>query len=224
MAMIEIRDVEKRYARGGEVVIACRVPELDIQAGEQVALVGPSGCGKTTLLHVISGLLKPDRGTVKVDGIDLFGLGEAARDRFRARNFGYVHQTFNLLAAFSALENVALGAYFAGGSSSAERARELLDRVGLGDRLSHQPAELSVGQQQRVAVARALINRPQVLLADEPTGNQDPETGRQTLALMRELAEEIGATIVLVTHDPNSAEQMQRTIELPSLAGAEVAS
>ena len=227
MAMIEIRDVEKRYARGDDVVVACRVPELDIEAGEQVALVGPSGCGKTTLLHVISGLLTPDRGSVMIDGSDLFQLGEASRDLFRARNFGYVHQTFNLLSAFSALENVALGAYFAGGSSgqaAQEAARTLLDRVGLAERLSHQPAELSVGQQQRVAVARALINHPRVLLADEPTGNQDPETGRQTLELMRELAEEIEATIVLVTHDPKSAEQMQRTIELPSLAGVEVAS
>jgi putative ABC transport system ATP-binding protein len=220
MPMIEIRDLEKVYRRGADRVVALRVADLRVGRGEHVAFVGPSGCGKTTLLHVISGLLAPDRGEVRVNGEDLFALGEAARDRFRARHIGYVHQTFNLLAPFTALENVALGVYFARGRADLARARELLERVGLSDRLDHRPAELSVGQQQRVAVARALVNQPQLLLADEPTGNQDPATGRQTIELMLSLAREIEATVLLVTHDPRSAEVMQRTVYLLDLAGA----
>ncbi len=219
--MIRIQGLEKRYRRaeGGDVV-ACSVHRLDVAAGETVAFVGPSGCGKTTLMHTISGLLVPEAGSVEVDGQSIFDLSEAARDRFRAERIGYVHQTFQLLAAFTALENVELGAFFAGGGKGRGRSLDLLERVGLADRLGHRPYELSVGQQQRVAVARALVNSPRLLLADEPTGNQDPAMGRQTLELMLRLAGEMGTTVLLVTHDPKSAEVMQRVIELPSLAVA----
>jgi putative ABC transport system ATP-binding protein len=221
--LIRLHDVEKTYRRRGEVVRALAVVTLVIARGEQVALIGPSGCGKTTLLHVISGLLTPEHGVVEVAGTEIFALSEAARDRFRAEHIGYVHQTFNLLPAFTALENVELAAFFAGGSHRRAEARELLQRVGMGDRLDHRPSELSVGQQQRVAVARALINRPSLILADEPLGNQDPETGRQTLQIMLSLAEEIEATVLMVTHSPQSAAQMQRTIALPDLVPQGVA-
>ncbi|MFQ5506280.1 MAG: ABC transporter ATP-binding protein [Planctomycetota bacterium] len=218
--MIDIADLEKSYQRGTDRVTACRVGELHIDAGEQVALVGPSGCGKTTLLHLISGLLRPDKGRVTVKDCELTRLGERKRDRFRARHLGYVHQTFSLLAPFTALENVLLGVLFAkGGGKGQDEARLLLDRVGLGDRLHHKPSELSAGQQQRVAVARALVNRPILLLGDEPLGNQDAETGRQVLELMLSLAREMGTTVLIVTHDPNTAGQMRRTVSLPELAG-----
>ncbi len=218
--MIEIHDLEKTYTRAGESIVACKVDELRVAAGEQVAIVGPSGCGKTTLLHIVSGLLVPNRGRVLVDGEDLFALSERARDRFRAKRFGYVHQSFDLLAGFTALENVELAQYFASGRIDHARAREYLTRVGLEARMQHRPGELSIGQQQRVAIARALINAPRLLLADEPTGSQDPATAKQSLAMLRDLATEVGATMLLVTHDPASAAAMQRTISLPDLAGA----
>jgi len=222
--MIELRGVEKSYRRAGERVLACAIDELDVARGEQIAVVGPSGCGKTTLLHVISGLLVPDKGSVKVADTELTQLSESQRDRFRATHLGYVHQSFHLLAPFTALENVLLGALFArGGGKGRAEACALLDRVGLSDRLDHRPSELSVGQQQRVAVARALVNRPAILLADEPLGNQDPETGRQVLALMLEIAAEMDTTVLIVTHDRRTADQMQRVVELPSLRGVGVA-
>lgn len=216
--MIRIEGLEKTYERAGERVVACSVSSLEVDAGEQVAIVGPSGCGKTTLLHLVSGLMLPDRGEVEVDGQKIFALSERKRDRFRAARFGYVHQTFDLLGAYTALENVELAQYFASGRIDRQAALGFLERVGLQDRTLHRPRELSIGQQQRVAIARALINKPRLLLADEPTGSQDPETGKRSLALLRELAMEAQATMLLVTHDPASAEQMDRTIDLPELS------
>lgn len=217
--MIRIRDLRKHYHRGQESVLACRVDELDVAAGEQVALIGRSGLGKTTLLNIIAGILRPDSGTVEVAGVDVPSLGEAARDRFRARHIGLVFQTFNLLQAFTALENVVLGSVFArgGGHAAKDRAAHLLGRVGLGERLHHRPNELSVGQAQRVALCRALINQPELILADEPLGNQDRQSGAEALRLLLELARENGATVVMVTHDPASAAQMQRTLDLADL-------
>ena len=218
--MIEIRDLLKTYRRGGQRVVACDVAELKLESGEQVALMGSSGSGKSTLLHIISGLLLPDRGSVKVGDIEVTELSEHDRDRFRATHVGYVFQTFNLLPGFSALENVRLGAFFAGRKHDKGVAESLLDRVGMGDRWSHHPRELSVGQQQRVAVARALINKPEVLLADEPLGNQDPETGGKALDLMLEIAREMESTVIMVTHDPLSAGHMQRRIDLRDLSSS----
>ncbi|MCA8972329.1 MAG: ABC transporter ATP-binding protein [Planctomycetes bacterium] len=218
--MIEIKNLEKTYTRAGERVVACRVDALEVAAGEQIAIVGPSGCGKTTLLHIVSGLLIPDRGSVRVDGQDLFALSERARDRFRAARFGYVHQTFDLLSGFTALENVELAQYFAAGRTDRSRAREFLTHVGLEERMHHRPRELSIGQQQRVAIARALINSPKLLLADEPTGSQDPDSAKRSLALLRSLATEVGATMLLVTHDPASADAMERKVDLRALSGA----
>ena len=237
--MIRIRDLEKTYRRGAESVVACRVRELDVALGEQVALVGRSGLGKTTLLNVIAGILRPDRGEVVVDGMAMSGLGQAARDRFRGRRIGMVFQTFNLLQPFTALENVLLGALFGKGAGNdarlrAEallqqvgladrmhhRPRELLGRVGLGERLHHRPSELSVGQAQRVALCRALVHEPALILADEPLGNQDKQTGREVLRLLLDIARETRSTVLMVTHDPESASQMQRTVALEDLARA----
>ena len=220
--MISIRDLEKTYARGGERVVACNVAALDVARGEHVALVGPSGLGKTTLLNTVAGITLPDRGTVEVAGVQVPSLGEAARDRFRARHIGMVFQTLNLLTPFSAIENVLLGAVFGQGQQRGTRARAeyLLERVGLGDRVDHRPNELSLGQAQRVAMCRALINEPELILADEPLGNQDQKTGREVLALLLELASEGDRTVLMVTHSPESAEQMQRTVDLADLRRA----
>ncbi|MEO6594040.1 MAG: ATP-binding cassette domain-containing protein, partial [Planctomycetota bacterium] len=173
--MLRLLDVHKSYSQGDRSVVACEVDHLEIAAGEQVALVGRSGSGKTTLLHILAGILRPDGGEVEVVGARLDQLGEAARDRHRGRHIGMVYQTFNLLQPFTAYENVLLGALFGrgAGGEARERAESLLHQVGLGDRLHHRPSELSVGQVQRVAICRALVNDPELILMDEPLGNQD---------------------------------------------------
>ena len=223
--MIHLRNVEKRYARGSESVLACAVDRLDIAPGEQVALVGRSGTGKTTLLHILAGILRPDCGEVEVAGARLDQLGESARDRHRGRHIGMVYQTFNLLQPFTALENVLLGALFGrgAGGDARGRAESLLQKVGLGERMHHRPRELSVGQVQRVAICRALVNDPDLVLMDEPLGNQDKATGGQVLDLLLQIACDGNKTVVMVTHDPESATRMQRTVDLSTLRGAAVA-
>ena len=190
--MIRLRDVHKSYRQGDHDVVACAVDALEIGAGEQVALIGRSGSGKTTLLHILAGILRPDRGEVEVVGARIDQLSEAARDRHRGRHIGLVYQTFNLLQPFTALENVLLGALFGRGAGhrAREHAESLLRKVGLGDRLHHRPNELSVGQVQRVAICRALVNDPELILMDEPLGNQDKATGgqQQRVAIARALA------------------------------------
>lgn len=219
--MIHLRDVQKSYSRGDQTVLACAVDRLDIEPGEQVALIGRSGTGKTTVLHILAGILRPDRGEIEVAGARLDKLGEAARDNHRGRNIGMVYQTFNLLQPFTALENVLMGALFGrgAGGDAKERATALLEKVGLGDRMHHRPGELSVGQVQRVAICRALINDPQLVLMDEPLGNQDKETGGQVLDMMLQIASDNNKTVVMVTHDPGSADRMQRTVDLATLRG-----
>ncbi len=217
--MIRLRNVTKTYGSSTSPVLACRVDALDVSQGEQVALVGRSGTGKTTLLHILAGILRPDEGEVTVAGTRIDQLGESACDRFRGRHIGMVYQTFNLLQPFSALENVLLGALFGRGAGSAarHRAADLLARVGLGERMHHRPSQLSVGQVQRVAICRALVNDPEVVLMDEPLGNQDRETGNVVLDLLLQLAAERNKTVVMVTHDPESAKRMQRTVDLATL-------
>ena len=183
-------------------------------------MVGRSGCGKTTLLHVIAGLSRPDSGRVMIDGWDVTRLTEAESDQFRAEKVGYVFQTFNLLAGFSALENVLLGMTFAGKRSSRSRARQLLDRVGLDHRTTHKPSMLSVGEQQRVAVARALANRPKLLLADEPTANIDSANQQQVIDLLRETCGEEDVALLIVTHSPEVADQFDRVDHLEKLNSA----
>ena len=200
MPVLEAIDLRKAY-RGpdGATVPVLDVPAFALEAGEQMALRGESGSGKTTLLHCLAGILAPDAGTVCVAGHDLAAGGEAWRDRVRGRHVGYVFQTFNLLQGLTALENVVLAQMLGAGVDRA-RAEELLARVGLGDRVRYRPSQLSVGQQQRVAVARALANRPSVVLADEPTGNLDPVRAREAMALVREVCAEAGAALLVVSH------------------------
>lgn len=202
MALLELRDLQKHYPspEGGRNTVL-DVPEFTLQAGEQVALEGASGSGKTTLLHIVAGILTPDSGSVSLAGNQLNSLSESAVDRVRAEHIGYVFQTFNLLQGYTALENVLLGMAFSAGQDVG-RAHQLLERVGIADKANHLPSQLSVGQQQRVAIARAIANRPSLLLADEPTGNLDADMAQQALTLLREACEEVGAAILLVSHDP----------------------
>jgi putative ABC transport system ATP-binding protein len=213
--MLLLKDVRKSFVEpDGTVLKILDIPNFQVAAAEQVVLMGQSGCGKTTLLHVISGISRPDGGRVEIDGCDIARLAEFQRDRFRAEKIGYVFQTFNLLAGFSALENVLLGMSFARGRSDADRARSLLERMGLGRRLTHKPAMLSVGEQQRVAVARALANRPKLLLADEPTANVDRAHQQQIVELIRETCREEKVALLLVTHTTEVAEQFERVEHL----------
>lgn len=207
------------------------IDELQLADGEQVALIGTSGSGKTTLLHMIAGILTPDSGQivfeVEDDGkTDIAQLGEAQRDVFRGRHIGYIFQTHHLLPGFTALENVLLGMSFTGRRHESAWAMHLLEQVGLADRLHYKPAKLSVGQQQRVAVARALANRPRLVLADEPTGALDARNSQQTLELIRRLCEEVHASLLLVTHDLDIARQLPRVLTLTELnrAGTNVVS
>ena len=214
-AILHLRNVKKTFRQpdGSELHIL-DVPEFIVAEGEQVILIGPSGCGKTTLLHVIAGISRPDSGKVRVDDFDLTLMSEAECDRFRAERIGYVFQTFNLLSGFTALENVLLAMRFASGRPNKARARQLLERVGLGHRMTHRPKMLSVGEQQRVAVARALANRPKLLLADEPTANVDSGHQQQILELIRETCAEENVAIVMVTHSHDVASQFKRVNRL----------
>jgi ABC-type lipoprotein export system ATPase subunit len=216
--MLLIKNVKKSFHEPG----GGRLPILDIEefrvaAGEQAVLLGRSGCGKTTLLHVIAGISTPDSGEIRVDGRDITQLDEAGRDRLRAETIGYVFQSFNLLSGFSALENVLLGLAFGQGRHDAARARELLGLVGLSHRHRHKPAELSVGEQQRVAVARALANRPRLLLADEPTASVDSRHQQTVIDLIRQTCEEEGVALLLVTHAPDVAARFERAVHLENL-------
>jgi ABC-type lipoprotein export system ATPase subunit len=213
--MLHLKDVKKSFTEpdGTELPIL-DVPEFHVAAGEQMILVGQSGCGKTTLLHIIAGIGRPDSGKVRVNDWDITLMSEAERDQFRAQHIGYVFQTFNLLRGFSALENVLLAMRFTGRRIDRARAKQLLERVGMSHRMTHKPMQLSVGEQQRVAVARALANRPKLLLADEPTANVDAGHQRQILDLLRETCREENVALVLVTHTADVARQFDRVENL----------
>lgn len=201
MPLLEINQLKKSYAApdGGTHAVV-DVPEFRLEAQAQVALSGESGSGKTTFLNLIAGILAPDSGSIKLNGLELVGLRESARDRVRATTIGYIFQTFNLLQGYTALENVLLGMSFGPGADR-EFAKALLKRVGLDAKLNHLPRQLSTGQQQRVAVARALANRPKLVLADEPTGNLDHANAREAMQLIREACRENSAALLLVSHD-----------------------
>jgi ABC-type lipoprotein export system ATPase subunit len=219
--MLTVTDLTKSFVSpdGGTVEIV-RVGGFALAAGEQVALRGESGSGKTTFLHLIAGILAADGGRVLIDGAEMSALGEAGRDRLRAEKIGYVFQTFNLLQGFTVLENVVLGMSFGPRGADRAHAKEVLDRVGLGHRLDHFPRQLSTGQQQRVAVARALANRPKLVLADEPTGNLDRKSGREALALIREVCREHGAALLLVSHDEEVLGQFETRRDFAVINGA----
>ncbi len=193
------------------------VPEWTVAAGEQVALIGVSGSGKTTLLNVIAGIITPDRGEVRLDDTDLVRLDEAQRDRFRATYIGYVFQNILLLPAFTALENVALGMKFADHRAGTARAQVMLEKVGLRDRARYFPRQLSAGQQQRVGIARALANRPKLVLADEPTSALDARNRDAVLDLMQTLCLDIGAALIVVTHDEAVARRFPTTLRLSEI-------
>lgn len=200
--MLSVAELKKSFVSPeGQRVEIVNVPRFEVAAGEQVALRGESGSGKTTFLNLIAGILAADAGKVSVDGTEMTALNEARRDRLRAEKLGYIFQTFNLLQGFTVLENVVLGMSFGPRGADKAHAREVLERVGLGHRLNHYPRQLSTGQQQRVAVARALANRPKLVLADEPTGNLDRKHAREALALIREVCREHNAALLLVSHD-----------------------
>jgi putative ABC transport system ATP-binding protein len=226
--VLTITDLRKSFPSpeaGGQPVEIVRVARFELAAGQQLALRGESGSGKTTFLHLIAGLLAADAGRIDLDGVNVAALGEAARDRLRAERIGYIFQTFNLLQGYTVLENVLLGMSFGGGRMDRGRAAALLERVGLGARRHHFPRQLSTGQQQRVAVARALANRPRLVLADEPTGNLDRRRGQEALALIREACAEAGAALLLVSHDPDVLGQFTYVrdfadLNRPAAAGA----
>ncbi len=192
------------------------VPAFSMEAGQQIALSGTSGSGKTTLLNLIAGILQPDEGQVELDGKSISSASEAVRDSLRAQLVGYIFQTFNLLQGYTCLENVLLGMSF-GGALDRNRAIELLDHVGLSHRLDYYPRQLSTGQQQRVAVARALANRPKLVLADEPTGNLDPTNAAEALSLIRQTCSEYGAALLLVSHDKEVLNQFEGVRDLSDI-------
>jgi ABC-type lipoprotein export system ATPase subunit len=211
---LSIHDLVKGYrAPAGGRTEVLRVPSLELKAGQQVALRGESGLGKTTLLHLIAGILEPDSGQVVVGGTSVTGRSEAQRDRFRAERLGYIFQTFNLLQGLTALENVLLGLAFGKGADKVA-GLEALERVGLAHRAHYFPRQLSTGQQQRVAVARALANRPCLILADEPTGNLDAAHGRKVVDLLREAAADLGSALLVASHDPQVLEAFEEVLDL----------
>lgn len=210
---MRLERIEKRYHRGSEVVHALRGVDLEVDAGEWVALVGPSGCGKSTLLNVVTGVDTPDAGRALVCGIDVARAEEEDLLRLRRHHVGIVFQGFHLMPRLSALENVALPLAVAGRPDAA-RAGKLLERVGLAERLDHLPSELSGGEQQRTAIARALAHSPEVLVADEPTGNLDSETGARILDLLDELRREHGTALLFATHDERLAARADRVVAL----------
>ena len=200
--MLTIHELTKSFVSPeGTRTEIVNVQAFSLTATEQVALRGESGSGKTTFLNLIAGILAADGGRITLDGVDVAALSEAERDNVRAGKLGYVFQTFNLLQGHTVLENVLLGTAFGPGGADRARAKAMLERVGLGHRLAHFPRQLSTGQQQRVAVARALVNRPKLVLADEPTGNLDHKNAAEALALIRETCRENGAALLLVSHD-----------------------
>ncbi|MBL8146037.1 MAG: ABC transporter ATP-binding protein [Anaerolineae bacterium] len=214
--VIQVRGVTRELPLGKTVVNALRGVDLDVQRGELVSIVGPSGSGKSTLLGLIGGLDTPTHGTVAIDGVDISRMSEDRLTEIRNEKIGFIFQFFNLMPTLTALENVALPIQFARKRKFKpdKRARELLEQLGMGDRLNHRPSELSGGQQQRVAIARALANDPPLLLADEPTGNLDQESGLMVIEALKQIRQQSNTTIVIVTHDRHLADQTDRVIEL----------
>lgn len=214
--MIEMRDVTKVYEMGGSQVLALNKVSLTVEDSDLLAVMGPSGSGKSTLLYTVGGLLTPTTGDVLMNGVALYELPPRERSRFRRKNVGFIFQTFELLPYLTALENAMLPLYLAGASSPVQEttARDALTKVGLADRAFHKPTELSGGEQQRVAIARGIVNNPPLLLADEPTGNLDKKTGHDIMQLLCSVHETEEITVIVVTHDPAVAERADRVVEL----------
>lgn len=223
MTIVRLEGIKRIFQRDltpHQPTVGFHLDRFEVQEGEKVALVGSSGCGKSTLLHLVGGMIRPDAGTVEVEGKRLDQMPGPALDRFRGRTIGYVFQDHNLVPALSALDNVLLGLRFGGTVPRMQwnaRAKEMLDRVGLGHRRRYRPDRLSVGERQRVAIARALANHPPILLADEPTGSLDPANSAQVFSLLREMCDEGTHTLLLVTHDAKIAARLDRRFDCERL-------
>ncbi|MBM7072165.1 lipoprotein-releasing ABC transporter ATP-binding protein LolD [Shewanella sp. 202IG2-18] len=212
--ILKVKGVSKSYTDGNNTTEVLKVVDLSVFEGEQLAIVGSSGSGKSTLLHVMGTLDKPSQGDVFLGDEDVYSASSTRQSEIRNQDLGFIYQFHHLLPEFSAVENVAMPAFIQGVNKKQAlgRAEELLNRVGLGHRLTHTPAELSGGERQRVAIARALINKPRVVLADEPTGNLDAASGESVYALLKELSQQIGTAFVVVTHDSELAAKMDRQL------------
>ena len=214
MTVVDARGLVKRYRTGGEILEALKGIDFKLEPGEFVSIMGPSGSGKTTLLNILGLLATPTEGRVELNGQDVTNLGDRKRTRLRKQTIGFVFQHFYLLPTLTAVENVEVPRLFDRDPGRTARARDLLTRVGLGDRLDHRPDQLSGGQKQRVAIARSLINDPTIVLADEPTGSLDRDTGRQILDEFQRIADTEDVAIVAVTHDELVNEYVDRTVHL----------
>jgi putative ABC transport system ATP-binding protein len=213
--IIQVRDLKKTYRVGQVDVHALRGVDLDVKAGEFLSIIGPSGSGKSTLFHIIGGLTPPTEGTVRVAGEDLAALTDAGRTRMRRRTVGFVFQKFNLLPNLTARDNIAVARYLGGsGSAPDPQFEEVLKVLGIAARLDHKPNALSGGEQQRIAIARAIVNHPAILLADEPTGNLDTENSKAVLEVLRDLNGRLGQTILMITHNPEAAAYGHRTVQM----------
>ena len=214
VAVVKGTDIVRRYGEGDTAVDALRGVSVDIAPGRLTAVMGPSGSGKSTLMHILAGLDRPTSGDVSVAGVEVTGLDDTELTKLRRDHIGFIFQFFNLLPMLTAAENIVLPLRLAGATPDKAWLAELIEKVGLGDRLTHRPAELSGGQQQRVAVARALVSRPSVMFADEPTGNLDSTTGGEILTLLRDSVDSLGQTTVMVTHDAHAAAIADRVLFL----------
>ena len=214
MSILETRNLRKIYGAGETEVRALDGVDLSVEKGEFLAVVGTSGSGKSTLLHMLGGLDRPTSGSVIVDGKDIFSLRDEALTIFRRRKIGFVFQSYNLVRELTGWENILLPVMLDGRKADEAYLDQIVDMLGIRNRLSHLPGAMSGGQQQRVSIARALANKPAILFADEPTGNLDGKSGREVLTLLRQVSHELGITLVLVTHDLNVAEQAERIIQL----------
>lgn len=212
-SIIKLQGVEKTYKMGNTQIYALRDINLLVEKSEFLSITGPSGSGKSTLLHVIGALDRPSRGKIFVDGKDVSKMSDNQLAAIRGRKIGFVFQSFNLIPRLTALENVMLPMWFAGFENREEKARKLLNEVGLSHRISNKPNQLSGGESQRVAIARALANNPEIIVADEPTGNLDSKTGSEIIELLRGIHEK-GATLILVTHEMKLAEMADRQIRM----------
>jgi putative ABC transport system ATP-binding protein len=213
-AVVQGHELTRRFGEGATAVDALRGVDLEIARGKLTAVMGPSGSGKSTLMHILAGLDRPTSGSVSIDGTEITKLDDTRLTKLRREHIGFVFQFFNLLPMLNAEENVTLPLLIAGEKAEPAWFEQLIDKVGLKDRLHHRPAELSGGQQQRVAIARALVSRPTVVFADEPTGNLDSATSGEILALMRDSVDSFGQTTVMVTHDPRAAAIADRILFL----------
>lgn len=212
--ILKINGLEKTYKSGSKQLTVLQNVSFDVEKGQTFSIVGPSGSGKTTLLGLCAGLDTPNAGTVELCGHDLNTLNEDERAQLRNEEVGFIFQDFQLLPTLTALENVSVPLELQGAKNATSRAKELLEKVGLGDRVDHYPSQLSGGEQQRVAVARAFSNKPSILFADEPTGNLDEETGEKVIQLLFNLNEEAGTTLVIITHDLDLAARTQQILRL----------